>query len=47
MTEERPSDLILVGCVKLKGDEPSPARDLYTSPLFAKRRSYAKASGVP
>jgi hypothetical protein len=29
----------LVGCVATKRSEPTPARDLYTSPLFAGRRA--------
>jgi hypothetical protein len=29
----------LVGCVATKRSEPAPARDLYTSPLFAGRRA--------
>jgi len=40
-------DLVLVGCGKAKRDEMSEARDLYTSTLFAKRRTYAEASGAP
>lgn len=32
----------LVGCVKQKRDEPAPARDLYVSPLFRKRRAHAE-----
>lgn len=34
----------LVGCVKRKAAAPSPARDLYTSPLFIGRRRYVEAS---
>jgi hypothetical protein len=40
-------DLVLVGCVKKKLDVPAPARELYTSPLFRKERSYAEQAGVP
>jgi hypothetical protein len=40
-------DLVLVGCVKEKVDRPGAARDLYISPLFAKERAYAEASGAP
>jgi len=40
-------DAVLVGCVKLKGDHPVPAEDLYVSPLFLKRREYAESSGLP
>lgn len=32
----------LVGCVKQKRDEPAPARDLYVSPLFRKRRAHVE-----
>ena len=39
--------VVLVGCVKTKRNEPSEARDLYTSPLFARRRAYAEASQAP
>lgn len=38
---------VLVGCVKLKGSQPAPARELYTSDLFRKRRRYAEATGRP
>jgi hypothetical protein len=41
------SDAILVGCVKTKADRPLPARDLYISELFRRRRAYADATGVP
>jgi uncharacterized HhH-GPD family protein len=40
-------DVVLVGCVKTKGPEASPARDLYLSPLFERRRRYAESSGRP
>jgi hypothetical protein len=40
-------ELILVGCVKTKAPEASPARDLYLSPLFERRRRYAESSGQP
>lgn len=36
---------ILIGCVAAKATEARPARDLYTSNLFAARRAYAEASG--
>lgn len=42
-----PSDAILVGCVKTKGPDPLPAKDLYRSELWRRRRAYAEASGVP
>lgn len=41
------SRVVLIGCVATKGREPAPARDLYTSPLFRRRREYAEASGHP
>jgi uncharacterized HhH-GPD family protein len=34
--------LVLVGCVRTKADHPLPARELYRSPLFARRRDYAE-----
>jgi hypothetical protein len=39
--------VLLLGCVKTKRTTPSPARDLYTSTLFTRRRGYAEASGCP
>ena len=44
---ETPADVLLVGCVKSKAPEARPARELYTSPLFEKRRDFAESSGVP
>jgi len=41
------SDVILIGCVKSKLPRAAAARDLYTSPLFARRRRYAEATGLP
>ncbi|MFV2194745.1 DUF6884 domain-containing protein [Nocardiopsis sp. LOL_012] len=41
------ADVVLVGCVKTKLDRSAPARDLYTSPLFRKQRSYAEVTGAP
>ncbi len=41
------ADVVLVGCVRGKLDHASPAKDLYTSPLFRKERRYAEASGRP
>jgi hypothetical protein len=32
----------LVGCVKRKGTDPAPAKDLYRSPLFVGRRRYVE-----
>ncbi|MFP5219779.1 MAG: DUF6884 domain-containing protein [Actinomycetes bacterium] len=40
-------DVVLVGCVKTKGVRPAAARDLFTSPLFARRRQYAQQLGRP
>lgn len=37
----------MVGCVSQKRHHPAPARDLYVSDLFRKRRTYAEASGCP
>jgi hypothetical protein len=34
---------VLVGCGKAKADEPRPAKDLYTSTYFAKKRDLAEA----
>lgn len=34
--------LILVGCGEQKRDEPCPAKDMYTSTLFAAARAYAE-----
>lgn len=40
------ADVVLVGCVKTKQTQPAPARELFTSPLFARRASYAESSGL-
>lgn len=40
-------DVIIIGCVSSKRRGRAKARDLYTSPLFSKRRQYAEASGLP
>ena len=40
-------DVILVGCVKSKLPGTHLARELYNSPLFRGRRSYAESRGVP
>ena len=37
----------LVSCVSRKRPVPSRARDLYTSPWFAKARRYVEATGAP
>jgi hypothetical protein len=39
--------LVLLGCVKTKLDQAAPAKDLYISALWQKRRAYAEASGQP
>jgi uncharacterized HhH-GPD family protein len=39
--------LILLGCVKTKLPSPAPAKDLYISALWHKRRAYAEVSGQP
>jgi hypothetical protein len=44
---DQPADFLLVGCVKTKRPTAAPAGELYTSPLFRKRRLYAEASGRP
>lgn len=41
------ASVILVGGGKAQLNEPAAARDLYVSPLFARRRAQAEASGVP
>ncbi len=41
------ADVLLLGCVKSKRSEAAAARDLYTSPLFARRRRYAETGGRP
>ncbi len=40
-------DAMLVGCVATKAPAPAPAKDLYRSQLFTRRRAYAEASGKP
>jgi hypothetical protein len=39
--------VVLIGCVKTKQPEPAPAKDLYTSQLFVRRRAYAERSRRP
>lgn len=41
------ADIVLVSCVKTKQAEAAKAKDLYTSDLFRKERSYAERVGVP
>lgn len=40
-------DAILVGCVSQKNTDPAPAKDLYRSELFRRRRLWAEASHRP
>ena len=37
--------LTLIGCGSAKQDEPAPARELYTSSYFAKKRGWGRAWG--
>lgn len=46
-TGQAACDVVLVGCVKGKLSRMAPARELYQSPLFARRRAYAERSGRP
>lgn len=39
--------LVLVGCVAQKRPMAAPARDLYVSALWGKRRRYAESTGMP
>lgn len=41
------ADVIILGCVATKHPGPAKAKDLYASPMFAKRRRYAEMSGKP
>ncbi|GBE22393.1 endonuclease III [bacterium BMS3Bbin01] len=41
----RKERLVLVGCVAQKQARPAPAKDLYTSTLWNKRRRYAESTG--
>jgi hypothetical protein len=41
------ADVVLIGCVKTKLPGAAPAREMYTSPLFRKRRTFAEASAKP
>lgn len=45
--DNNPVDAFLLGCVKTKDVRPRPAKDLYTSELFRRRRRYAEAAGRP
>lgn len=44
---DRAPDALILGCVSEKRRGPAPAKDLYASALFQKRRRYAQASGLP
>jgi hypothetical protein len=46
-TPAKAVDVVILGCVSSKRREPAPAKDLYISPLWEKRRAYAVASGKP
>lgn len=46
-TDDMPSSLYLVSCVKDKSTGPLPARELYTSDWFRKARSYVDRKGQP
>ncbi|MFV8320988.1 DUF6884 domain-containing protein [Mycobacterium sp. 23] len=39
--------VVLVTYAKSKGNGPAPAKDLYISPLFRKKRAYAERDRVP
>jgi uncharacterized HhH-GPD family protein len=41
------ADVIILGCVATKHPRPAKAKDLYASPMFAKRRRYAEMSQKP
>jgi hypothetical protein len=40
-------DAIILGCVATKHPGPAKAKDLYASPMFAKRRRYAESTRKP
>lgn len=40
-------DVVILGCVSSKRSSPAKAKDLYVSPMFAKRRRYAESTGRP
>lgn len=44
---ETDADVIILGCVSGKRPGPLPAKDLYDSDLFDRRRRYAEATGKP
>jgi hypothetical protein len=43
----RSTRVLLLGCVKLKHERRLPARDLYRSPLWVRRRAYAEVRRYP
>ena len=45
--EDSIPDILLISCVKSKQSVAAPAKDLYTSPLFRKARTYAEQRGAP
>jgi ribosomal protein L29 len=45
--QESSADIVLITCVKTKRQYPCAAKDLYSSSLFSKQRSYAEKSGLP
>lgn len=47
LTAPPDADAILIGCVSQKNEVPMPAKDLYRSELFRRRRLWAEASGKP
>jgi uncharacterized HhH-GPD family protein len=47
LSDRATGEVILLGCVKTKAAEASPACDLYLSPLFERRRRYAESSSKP
>lgn len=47
ISQTSPERLVLVGCVATKQTGTHRAADLYTSPLWKKRRAYAQASNCP
>jgi hypothetical protein len=43
----RDADVVLIGCVRTKKADASPASELFASPLFEGRRRHAAGSGRP
>ena len=43
----RPLHIGLVACGRTKADRPTPARELYVSPLFRAARAYAECRYGP